>query len=179
MPSHESPNEIQISAAMLQKLGFLLLGLMAVFVFIGVLVSPKDDQGNPVLLSPDVKSVQEYRSAARDWMEGFSTLDGEIDRLISEDLQGDLFSQSQSAQRTLQQAVALAQQIDRASVPPIAMGLEEEESSTAMAYVEAARSALQWVSAPDPNHHDLAVQKLGAARKSRDDLQANQWLNAP
>jgi hypothetical protein len=179
MPSSKAPQEIRISEAMLHKLGFLLLGIATAFIFIGALVSPRDEQGNPILLSPDVKAIQEYRTSAREWMNGFSILDDEIDRMINRETQGDLFTQSQSAQDTLQQAVALAQQIDRASVPPIAVGLHDLEASTAMAYVEAARTALQWISAPEQSNHDLAVKNLGIARKSKDDLEANQWLTSP
>ena len=79
--------------------------------------------------------------------------------------QGDLFSQSRSAQQTLQHAVELAQEVDRTKVPPIGMGLHEQLLSTTMSYLEAARSALQWVSAPDKNNLDQAVQKLKDAAR--------------
>lgn len=179
MPNDQPSGEIRISEAILQKLGMLLLGILAGFIFVGTLVSPRDEQGNPVLLSPDVKAVQDYRSSARGWMERFSSIDSEVKRIVSAETQGDLFSQSQSAQGILQQTVELAQQIDRTNVPPIAIGLHDEQSSTAMAYVEAARSALQWVSAPGQDNHDQAIQKLEAARKLKDQLEGNQWLTSP
>ena len=179
MPNNEPSGEIRISESILHKLGMLFLGTLAGFVLLGALVSPRDEQGNPVLLSPDVNAVQDYRSSARGWMEKLSLIDSEVSRIVSAETQGDLFTQSQSAQRILQQTVGLAQQIDRTNVPPIAMGLHDEQSSTALAYVEAARSALQWVSAPGQDNHDQAVQKLEAARKLKDQLEGNQWLTSP
>ena len=163
----------------MHKLGMLLLGILTGFILVGALVSPRDEQGNPVVLSPDVKAVQDYRSSAHGWMEKLSLIDSEVNRIVSAETQGDLFTQSQSAQRVLQQTVGLAQQIDRTNVPPIAMGLHDEQSSTAMAYVEAARSALQWVSAPGQDNHDQAIQKLEVARKLKKQLEGNQWLISP
>lgn len=179
MSDNDSPVEIHVSETLLHRLGLIFMGIIAVFTVIGALVSPRDKQGNPIILSPDVRAVQDYRSAAYGWMEEFSFLDNEIDQMINSTIQGDLFTQSRSAEQTLQQAVTLAQNIDRTSVPPIAVGLHEKESSTAMAYVEAARSALQWVSAPEQTNRDIAVQNLGSARKFKDEIKANQWLTSP
>lgn len=179
MPSNEHPGEIRISEVILYKLGLTLLGMAAVFILIGAFISPRDEQGDPIVLSPDVKAMQDYRSSAREWMNQYSALDSAISQITSQDAQGDLFSQSRSAQNTLQNAVDLAQQIDRTSVPPIAVGVQEQISSTALAYVEAARSALQWISAPKQENHDQALQKLEAARQSKNDLEANSWLTSP
>jgi hypothetical protein len=93
--------------------------------------------------------VEDYRRSAQDWVSELSVLDGEIANVLAAQQQGDLFSQSRSAQQTLQHAVELAQEVDRAKVPPIGMGLHEQLLSTTMSYLEAARSALQWVSAPE------------------------------
>jgi hypothetical protein len=179
MSGNEAPFEFQISEAMLHKTGLIILGIMTAFVLLGALVSPRDEQGNPILLSPDVRAVQDYRSAAHGWMEEFSSLDSEIGQLISVNVQGDLFTQSRSAEQILQRAVTLAQDVDRTSVPPIAMGLHEKVSSAAMAYVEAARSVLQWVSAPEQTNRDIAVKNLDIARKLKVDIEANQWLTSP
>jgi hypothetical protein len=178
MPNNVPPQEMRISEDMLQKLGWIFLGMVVIFTLLGVLVSPQDEQGKPVLLLPDVKAVQDYRRSAQTWIEGCAVLDGEIDKVISTDSQGDLFTQSQAAQQTLQHAVQLAQQVDRASIPPIAMGVQEKALATAMAYLEAARSALQWISSPDQTNHDQAAQKFEIARTSMDELEANQWLTA-
>ena len=174
--SNQSEPEIHISEERLQKFGLILMGIAVLFTIIGAMVSPLDDQGKPVLLLPEVKEVEDYRQSAQTWISELTVLDGEITHIIATKQQGDLFSQSRSAQQTLQQAVELVQQVDRAKVPPIGMGLHEQLLSMTLSYLEAARSALQWVSAPDINNLDQAVQKLKDSRKMKSSLEENQWL---
>jgi hypothetical protein len=169
---------IQISEEKMQKFGLILMGIVVLFTIIGGLVSPIDDQGKPVLLLPEVMAVEDYRRAAQSWITELSVLDGEIAHVIADDQQGDLFTQSRSAQQTLQHAVELAQQVDRTGVPPIGMGLQEQLLSTTLTYLEAARSALQWVSAPEKKNQDTATQKLEEARKMKSELEVNQWLKS-
>jgi len=168
--------EIHISEEKLQKFGLVLLGIAVLFALIGVIVSPLDEQGKPVLLLPEVKEVEDYRRSAQTWISELTVLDGEIANVLAAQQQGDLFSQSRSAQQTLQHAVELAQQVDRTRVPPIGMGLHAQMLATTMGYLEAARSALQWVSAPEKNNLDQAVQKLKDSRKMKANLGENQWL---
>ncbi len=168
--------EIQISEEKLQKFGWILLGLAVIFTIIGALVSPIDDLGKPILLLPEVKAVEDYRRSAQSWISELTILDSEIARVISTEQQGDLFSQSRSAQQTLQHAVEIAQEVDRTKVPPIGMGLHEQMLSTTLSYLEAARSALQWVSAPEQENQDLAIQILEVAREMKSELEKNKWL---
>ncbi len=128
-------------------------------------------------MSPEIKEVEDYRQSAKGWISELTILDGEIANILSAQQQGDLFSQSRSAQQTLQRAVALAQEVDQAKVPPIGVGLQEKLLSTTMSYLEAARGALQWVGAPEEsNNLELANQKLEDARELKSDLEKNQWL---
>ena len=168
--------EIHISEEKLQKFGLFLLGIAVFFTIIGAMVSPLDDQGKPVLLLPEVKEVEDYRRSSQTWISELTVLDGEIAHVIATEQQGDLFSQSSSAQQTLQQAVELAQQVDRTRVPPIGMGLHAQILASTLSYLEAASSALQWVSSPDKNNLDQAVQKLKDSRKMKASLEENQWL---
>lgn len=170
---------IQISEAMIQKLGWMLLGIAVLFMIIGACVSPMDGRGMPVLLLPDVKAVEDYRRSTQAWINELTVLDGEISHIIASEQQGDLFSLSRAAQESLQHAVDLAQEVDRTIVPPIGMGLHEQVLSTIVSYLEAARSALQWVSAPDQENLDLTVEMLEAARMLKSELELNQWLISP
>ena len=167
-----------ISEEKLQKFGWILCGIAVLFTVIGGFVSPIDDQGKPVLLLPEVKAVEDYWLSAQSWIDEMVVLDGEIAHVIAADQQGDLFTQSRFAQQTLQHAVELAQEVDRTSVPPIGMGLQEKMLSTTMTYLEAARSAMQWVSAPEKPNQDTAKQKLEDARMMMKELEANQWLKS-
>ena len=178
MQNDPDESVIQVSEEKLQKFGWILLGIAVLFTIIGVFVSPLDDQGKPVLLLPEVKAVEDYRRSAQSWISELAILDGEIAHVIATDQQGDLFTQSRSAQQTLQHAVELAQRVDRTGVPPIGMGIHEQMLSTTLTYLEAARSALQWVSAPEKKNQDTATQKLEEARKMKSELEANQWLKS-
>jgi len=174
--NNQSDPEIHISEEKLQKLGWILFGLAVLFTIIGAFVSPVDDMGKPVLLLPEVKAIEDYRKSAQIWISELNSLDGEIAYIIAADQQGDLFSQSRSAQQTLQHAVELAQQVDRTRVPPIGMGLHEQMLSTTLSYLEAARSALHWVSAPEQENEDQAIQLLEDSHQMKSELEKNKWL---
>jgi hypothetical protein len=174
--NNPSEPEIHISEEKLRKFGLILLGVAVLFAIIGAFVSPLDEQGKPVLLLPEVKEVEDYRRSAQTWISEIAVLDGEIAHVIAAEQQGDLFSQSRSAQQTLQHAVELTQQVDRTRVPPIGMGLHEQILSTTLSYLEAARSALQWISAPEQKNQDQAIQILEDARQLKSELEKNKWL---
>lgn len=171
--------EIRVSEKKLQILGAVLLGLALIFAVIGAIVSPTDEQGRPVLLLPEVRAIETYRQVARSWTADLADLDGEISDLLAATARGDLLSQAQAAQRTLEHAVRLVQQIDRTPVPPVGMGLHEKLRGTAFTYLEAARSALQWVSAPVSGNREEASQYLQSARHGRQELEENSWMTAP
>jgi hypothetical protein len=168
--------EIRITEEKLHKLGWILFGLAVIFTIIGGFVSPVDDQGKPVLLLPEVKAVEDYRKAAQTWISELNILDGEIAHIIAADQHGDLFSQSRCAQQTLQRAIELTQQVDRTRVPPIGMGMHEQMLSTTLSYLEAARSAVQWVTAPEQENQDQAIRLLDNARQMKSELEKNKWL---
>jgi hypothetical protein len=178
MSDHPGP-EIQISEEKVHKFGLILAGLALLFTVIGAMVSPLDDQGQPVLLLPEVKAIEAYRQTARGWIVEMNLLDGEIAGVISPDQAGDLFSRSRGAQQTLERAVDLMQRVDRAQVPPIGMGLHEQMRQTAQVYLEAARDALQWISAPNEENKDLTCQTLEQARQMKTTLEKNTWLISP
>lgn len=173
--SNQREPEILISGDGLQKVGWILFGLAIVFTLIGALVSPLDDDGKPVLLLPEVKAMEDYRKSAMNWLVEINVLDGEIARVAAEP-QGDLFSQSRVAHQALQHAAQLAQQVDRTRVPPMGIGLHEQMLSTTLGYLEAARSTLQWVSAPGEEIHAQAIRQLENARVLKSNAETNQWL---
>ena len=180
LPSNDSSeNIIWISEAKLQRFGFILLFLSIIFVAIGGFVSPRDNQGKPVLLLPEVKEIGNYRRSAKTWINKLVALDSDISGIISIDQQGDIFTQSRQAEQIFQDAVELVQEIDRSTVPPIGAGFHDQISNTSLAYLEAARTALQWVSDPEEVNHAASLQKLEQARNLRVQLETNPWLENP
>lgn len=177
-PSRQN-DEIMLSQELLQKIGFVILCLVVLVSVIGFFVSPRDGDGRPILLSPDVKAVEDYRRSAQSWMEQLRTLDGEIAGLLQTDNHGDLFSQSRQAQQMLQHAVDLAKQVDQTQTPAAALGYHEQMYSAAMVYLEAARAGMRWVSAPEQSRKDEAQAKLVQAQAERKTLEDNAWMKTP
>jgi hypothetical protein len=175
-PGSQHVQEISLSQEQLQKIELFILCLAVLFSSIGGFVSPHDYEGNPILLLPEVKAVEDYRRSAQIWTEQLRTLDGEIASLMETDSQGDLFTQSRQAQQMLEHAVALAKEVDQTQTPAAAMGFHEQMYSAAMIYLEAARSGMRWVSAPEPDRKTDAESKLEQARSARKVLEANQWI---
>jgi hypothetical protein len=179
-PSNDSSeNIILISEARLQRFGFILLFLSIIFGVIGGFVSPRDNQGKPVLLLPEVKEIENYRRLAKTWINKLVSLDSDISGVISVEQQGDIFTQSRQSEQIFQDAVELVQEIDRSTVPPIGAGFHDQLSNASLAYLEAARTALQWVSDPEAVNYDSSLQKLEQARNLRVQLEANPWLKNP
>lgn len=168
--------ELTLSQEQLQKIGIGFLCLVVLFTIIGYFTSPLDREGNPILLSPEVKAVEDYRRSAQSWLDQLHTLDGEIAGLLQTDNQGDLFTQSRQAQQMLQHAVDLAKQVDQTQTPASALGYHEQMVATAMAYLEAARSGMRWVSAPEQSCKDNAQAALGLAQAARKTLEDNTWM---
>jgi hypothetical protein len=54
--------------------------------------------------------------------------------------------------------------------------MHEQMLSTTLSYLEAARSALQWVSAPEQENQDQAIQLLEDSRQMKSELEKNKWL---
>jgi hypothetical protein len=174
--SSQRGDEIALSQEQLQKLGIGLLCLVVLLSIVGYLASPRDRDGKPILLSPEVKAVEDYRRSAQSWLDQLRTLDGEIAGLLQTDNQGDLFTQSRQAQQMLQHAVDLAKQVDQTQTPAAALGYHEQMYGAAMVYLEAARSGMRWVSAPEPSRKEDAQAKLGQAQAARKTLEDNEWM---
>ena len=154
---------------------WLLLALGLLLIGLGWLASPRDAQGRPLLLLPDVKAVEDYRRAATHNAAGLRLLDGEIATL----LQGqnpDLFTQSRQAQAAFEHALAIAQKIDIQSAPPALAGLREASAQTASTYLEASRLALRWVSLPQASNLAIAEDQLAQAQQELETLEDSQWL---
>ena len=154
---------------------WLLLPLGLLLFLLGWLDSPRDAQGQPLLLLPDVKAVEDYRRAARDNAAGLRLLDGEIAALLVGQSQ-DLFTQSRQAQTAFEHALAISQKIDTQAAPPALDGLREASAQTASAYLEASRLALRWVSLPQELRRSAAEDQLAQAQQELQTLEESQWI---
>ncbi len=151
------------------------LALVVVFGLIGWVSSPLDENGRPVMLLPDVKAVEDYRRQAVSWTEDLRLLDGRLSTLLAGNSE-DLLGQSRSAQNSFQDSLNIVQEIDYTDAPPALVGLRESLSNTSLAYLEASRGILRWVSSPNQANRDQAANLIKAAQAKLYDLESSTWL---
>ena len=171
----ENDEALEIHLDSFQRIGVFLLVFALIFSAVGYFVSPRDEDGKPILLLPEVRQMEVYRRSANAWIQEFQALDSRI-ATIAANRQADLFSQSREAQNALQQAVQLAQEIDRTAFPPSAISLHDDLATTSLAYLETARKMMVWVGAPQEANRSLFDTKLIASRQSLKTLEKNIWL---
>jgi len=157
------------------SLGWLLLPLAIILTVVGALSTPHDARGQPLLLLPDVKVVEDYRLSISSATANLQLLDGEIAALLAGQ-NSDLFTQSRQAQAAFEHALRITQEVDVQSAPPALDGLRGAASGTASAYLEAARLALVWVSLPQDANHAAAENSMAQARQQLKTLEESKWL---
>lgn len=158
-----------------QRVGVLLLVFALIFSAVGYFVSPQAEDGKPILLLPEVRQMETYRRSANRWIQNFRDLHSQI-ATVAANQQADLFSQSREAQNALQQAVRLAQEIDRTAFPPSAVSLHNDLAATSITYLEAARKMMVWVGAPQETNRSQLDIAVVTARQSYETLEKNKWL---
>lgn len=157
---------------------YILLAVLIVAIVLGVVgwaVSPVDADGRPLLLLPGVKKVEDYRRVSRTWIEDMRLIDGQLTTVLSD--QGDLLSQSQSGQKIFEKSLSVAKEIDVAESPAALVGFKSMLSNTALAYFDASRAVLLWISAPKQEYYDQAVLLVQTARVQLAELEASSWIN--
>ena len=154
---------------------WFLLPVALFLTVLGALSSPRDTLGRPLLLLPDVKAVEEYRRSMSSATAAMQLLDGEIAALLAGQ-NTDLFTQSRQAQAAFEHALHIAQEVDVQTAPPALDGLRGTATTTASAYLEAARLALRWVSLPEETNRTAAENSLAQARQQLKTLEESKWL---
>ncbi len=168
-PSHER-QEVTI------PLYVVVLVVLLFLTLIGLLNSQPNQDGRLLLLLPDVWRTVGYQQKAAAWGVEFQRLETDLNGLLSENQVGDLLSQSQVAQRTLEQAAGLAREIDQNPAPVAISGLREMLNATALDYLEASRLALRWLNTPTEDAYQEAMAKLQAAHELAQVLEESEWI---
>lgn len=156
-------------------LGMALVPLLVLLTVMGWLASPSDAKGRPLLLLPDIKAVEEYRRLAITWVAELRLANVEVASVYAGDFV-DLFDQTRRAQRALEEALWLVQEMDWSETPPAMAGLKEALSRAAQANLEAARWALRWLGSPNEENTQNTQQKLAEAESILEELESNRWL---
>ena len=153
---------------------FAVLLFVLALGFLGWVVSPLDPEGRPIILLPDVKRVEDYREKVGTWTSDLRLLDGRLTTLLAGN--GDLLSQSREGQQTFEDSLQIAKEADAEEVPAALAGLRSMVVDTSLAYLEASRSVLLWISAPKQKNYEAAIALIQAARGRLAELEGSSWI---
>jgi len=154
-------------------IGVLILALLG----LGWWVSPRDTANRPILLLPDAKAVEDYRVSVSNWHGRMKALDAGMTTILSGKFGNDLFSKSREAQKVMEAAIQLAQEVDRQDVPTAAIPAKSMLIESASAYLAASRAMLQWVTASTDENLAEAQLSLENARETLEQLEQSEWIN--
>jgi hypothetical protein len=147
---------------------------------VGVSVTPRDDEGTPMILSPSLWATQRYREQVRQWIGELTEIDRRLTVLLEQDIDEanstELYHQSQEMQAVGEKASTLDQQITFAEPPVSMVGLAEQAKVTAKAYLESAVLTSRWLNAPSETGQQEALESLEEARLQREELENSRWL---
>ena len=153
-----------------------ITGVFVILLGLGLVISPWDRDGRPMLLLPDVKAVEDYRRSLVSWHDRLQELDGRIARVLSNNYGGDLFSQSSEGQKIMGETVQLLQEIDQTETPSAAVPARDMIMLAGSASLDASKFMLTWISAPTPANLNAAQQALAGARTTLSNLEASAWM---
>jgi hypothetical protein len=153
----------------------LVVLALLVLLAIGGIASPRNEDGRPLLLLPDVRSVEDYRRLAREMDKQLLLVDGKIAATLGGNVD-DLFDQTRRAQDAFEQILHISEELDRQDAPPALVGLKDDLNQTAISYLEVARLTLRWLSTPNQANSEQAQAKLTDAQAKLTELEKSQWL---
>lgn len=149
--------------------------VLIILLVLGYLYSPRDRDDRPILLLPDVRAVETYRLAIVRWRGQAQSLDMQISTILSGHFGEDLFTRSREAQKMIDDAVRLLQDIEQQKTPTAAIPARSISIAMANAYLEAARATLLWTTAPNEENLAHAQEQLEMARRILEELEASEW----
>jgi hypothetical protein len=156
-------------------LATLTIAVVMLLPVLGFAVSPRDADGRPVLLLPDVRAVELYRCQVTSWVSNWTGVDESLNEVLSGDVT-QLLALSRRAQRAFEQSAALAQDVDASESPPALLGLRDLSIQVAADYVGASVAVARWLSAPSPENRVAAEEAVAAAGEGLAAVQANEWV---
>jgi len=153
----------------------IVLILLIAFGIVGWTMTPSDSRGQPVLLLPDVKKVEDYHKEAKHWAEELTLFDGRLAVLIS-DNSNDLYSQSKDSQDLFNDYINIVKDIENTEAPAALTGLKSMLDDTASSYLNACQSALIWVSNSTDENHVATENLVAEANNKLNELENSTWM---
>jgi hypothetical protein len=153
----------------------IVLILLVVFGIVGWTLTPTDDRGQPLLLLPDVKKVEDYRKQAKNWAEQLTLLDGRLAVLLN-DNSNDLYSQSKDSQDLFDDYINIVKDIENTEAPAALTGLKNMLDDTSTSYLNACQSALIWVSNSTDENRATTENLVTEAHNKLNELENSTWM---
>jgi hypothetical protein len=166
--------EIEVSRRTLDALK--VTGMVSILLIVGLVGwanSPRDGEGNALLLSPQRRAMLGYLNAARGWATRLRVAAVQLDELMpprvepaptppmpQEAQPESLYRRSQEAQEARDALERLAREAERRRVPGPLVGLHELVLAALGAHLEWADAALRYVGAPE----EVTTEELAALR---------------
>jgi|CXWL01.1.fsa_nt_gi hypothetical protein len=152
--------------------------LLTLFGATGYVVSPRGDEGRPVLLWPDVRAVEQYRRTVTDWAAQWRELNSDLRNIVKAEEGRELLSTSRDSQHAFEQAAAMEHEAEATEAPASLIGLHDQATAAALAYVNASVAVARWVSAPSADNRAAVELAITDAEDKLASLEANEWLRA-
>lgn len=157
----------------------LVLALLAGLYWLGVLATPLDADGRPLILSPSLRAVERYRARARGWVERMAEIDEHLTALLMADEEAgsaELYERGREMQAVGEEAANLVGEVQATEVTVAMVGLREQVGAAADAYLAAAISTSRWLNAPSETGRREALVVLEEACIQRIELEENEWV---
>lgn len=153
----------------------LLLLPLVIFLLIGSIISPVNAEGKPIILSPEVKAIEEYRAKVERWHDYYVEIDQRSEAIL---LNGniDLFTTSQDAQGILDDTLAVIRDLQQQKTPSAAIPARDIIDRVGEGYFLSSRAILKWVAAPNEENYKKAINALQSARNKLIEMEQSQWL---
>jgi hypothetical protein len=165
--------EIEIPRQSLRA-GLWLLLIVAPLL-VGIRASPTTTDGHPLLLTPRLAQLHDYRREATGWVRTLHKVDQALVELVEEPHR-ELFEQNKRTSRVIRDLQLVAEAIDHNPVPTAFEPLHELLHQTSYSYLEAAVRTVIWVGEPSDETLKEALLARNTATKLLERLSNNPWI---
>lgn len=173
--------ELQISRRIIKRalrvLGSLslLLAITLGLYGVGLDMSPRTEQGRPVLYSPAVRAAVTYQRRVARWLMELDQVGDTLSGLLA-DTGADLYSQNTQAEAALGQTLQIAQAVAVQTAPTALATVARQMTDVSLVYYQAAQLVAAFVAAPSGSQLTFAVNAVEQARSRAQALADNRWV---
>ncbi len=165
--------EIEIPRRLAWYLFSVLLAITP--LLIGMLISPYTEDKRPLVLTPRLAKINQYRKDVRTWVKTLQEVDTGLNAILDEPSE-DLFDQNYQIDQVFQKSKQLSEAIDQAAIPPTFEAFHQLLADAVNAYLDASSQVSQWISEPGEENRQSAENALSTAYELLDRLYANPWI---